>query len=92
MGKPIEKNYKYLRMTLEDRQVIEKGIKENYSIQNIANILQKFSRQSISIEIVKNGGRANYNAEKAHVSMLENKKKHKPILTTLELAQTVRLM
>lgn len=92
MGKPVERKYKYQRMTLEDRKIIEKGIKENYSHKKIAATLQRLSRQAVCVEILKNGGKANYNAEKAHAQMLENRKKQKPLVTIAELAQTVRLM
>lgn len=51
-------------LTLEDRRQIERMCKEAYSYRQMEKVIKR-SHASISREIESNGGRNNYNAEKA---------------------------
>ena len=65
---------KFLRgFSLEERCLIEKLIKENYFIKDIANILER-SVSGIKNEISKNLGKNNYCAQNAHQFALEREK------------------
>lgn len=60
------------RFTLEERQLIEKYIKENKSIREIAILLQRHNG-SVKQEIDRCMSKDNYNAEKAHAQAITKK-------------------
>lgn len=60
------------RFTLEEREIIEELIKSGKSITGISVFLKR-SKNGLSSELNKNGGRVNYNAKNAHERHLKTK-------------------
>jgi IS30 family transposase len=56
------KEHKFKKITFEERQVIERMIKDNAPTAVIGHTIKK-SSQSVAAEIKINGGRENYTAE-----------------------------
>lgn len=52
-------------LTLEERENIEAGIKQNKSGKQIASMINRMA-STLTNEIKRNGGKNNYNAKKAH--------------------------
>ena len=65
---------KGVALCLMERKYIEKMIKEDRSLSSIAGDMGR-GRNTIIVEVNKNGGRIAYDAEIAHKSMLERRLK-----------------
>mgnify|MGYP006348616459 CR=1 FL=1 len=64
----------YNRLNLEDRRIIENGVKQNHEIAVIRFYMKnKVTAQAIHKEIMRNGGPHKYSAEEAQKNTEENK-------------------
>jgi|SRR5690349_1077805 len=55
----------YTRLSLQDRQIIEAGVKNGLRYNRIADKVGR-APETIKDELLRNGGYENYNAETAH--------------------------
>jgi len=60
---------KVTRLTLQERMLIEKHIKRDLSCREIAKIIGR-SKNGVTSEIRRNGGREKYNAEQANLNTI----------------------